>query len=175
MIKKVLFILAVLIFVSVGIKLKHSPNEPLFVGFGITFKADEPTKEEILAEPNTILLSVNYDLALLQKAEQINLTGITITSYNNTKAQTDSTPNIMASNRVVYEGAVAVSRDIKKKYKLHYGDILYIPVLDKYFVIEDLMNKRFSNRIDIFTYDEKQSRSLFYTEQEIKVFRFDRD
>ena len=173
--KKILFILAVILFIAVGIKLKHGTNEPFFVGFGVTFKADEPTKEEILTKPNTLPLSINYDINLLQKAEQFTLTGITITSYNNKANQTDSTPNIMASNRVVYEGAVAISRDIKKNYKLHYGDILYIPVLDKYFVIEDLMNKKYNNRIDIFSYDENQSRRLFYTEQEIKVFRFDRD
>lgn len=172
MTKKILFILAVISFIVVGIKLKHGISEPIFVGVGVTFKAEEP-KEQI-PEPN-ITIPTKYDMALLNQAEQITLAGITITSYNNKVNQTDSTPNIMASNRVVYEGSVAVSRDIKKKYKLYYGDILYIPVLDKYFVIEDLMNKRFSNRIDIFTYDEKQSRSLFYTEQEIKVFRFDRD
>ena len=175
MIKKVLFILVVLVFVLVGIKLKHSPNKPLFVGFGITFKADEPSTEQILSIPNNIAIPINYDITLLQKAKQHKLTNITITSYNNTEKQTDNTPNIMASNRIVYEGAVAVSRDIKHKYKIHYGDLIYVPVLDKYFVIEDLMNRKFNNRIDIFSFDEQASRGIFFTEQDIIVFRFDRD
>ena len=112
------------------------------------------------------LHNVNY--------EEINLDKITITSYNNEVKQTDNTPNIMASNRLVYEGAVAISRDLKTKYNLKWGDLIYIDTLQRYFVIEDLMNERFKNRIDIFSFDKEWSLRLHLKSQRITIYKIKR-
>ena len=112
------------------------------------------------------LHSVNY--------EEINLDKITITSYNNEAKQTDNSPNIMASNRLVYEGAVAISRDLKTKYNLKWGDLIYIDTLQRYFVIEDLMNERFKNRIDIFSFNKDWSLRLHLKSQRITIYKIKR-
>ena len=49
--------------------------------------------------------------------------GLRVTAYNNLPAQSDNTPNIGASNRKVYEGAIALSRDVLADYKVNYGDV----------------------------------------------------
>lgn len=85
------------------------------------------------------------------------LKDITITSYNNHSSQTDSTPNITATNRPVREGMVAVSPDLLKKGIAHYGDLLYISCFDKWYLIEDTMNSRFERRVDIFLFDKQES------------------
>lgn len=112
------------------------------------------------------LHNVNY--------EEINLDKITITSYNNEPKQTDNSPNIMASNRLVYEGAVAISRDLKTKYNLKWGDLIYIDTLQRYFVIEDLMNERFKNRIDIFSFNKDWSLRLHLKSQRITIYKIKR-
>lgn len=85
------------------------------------------------------------------------LKDITVTSYNNHSSQTDSTPNITATNRPVREGMVAVSPDLLKKGIAHYGDLLYISCFDKWYLIEDTMNSRFERRVDIFLFDKQES------------------
>jgi len=112
------------------------------------------------------LHNVNY--------EEINLDKIIITSYNNESKQTDNSPNIMASNRLVYEGAVAISRDLKTKYNLKWGDLIYIDTLQRYFVIEDLMNERFKNRIDIFSFNKDWSLRLHLKSQRITIYKIKR-
>lgn len=85
------------------------------------------------------------------------LKDITVTSYNNHSSQTDSTPNITATNRPTREGMVAVSPDLLKKGIAHYGDLLYISCFDKWYLIEDTMNSRFERRVDIFLFDKQES------------------
>lgn len=85
------------------------------------------------------------------------LKDITVTSYNNHSSQTDTTPNITATNRPVREGIVAVSPDLLKKGTAHYGDLLYISCFDKWYLIEDTMNSRFERRVDVFLFDKQES------------------
>jgi 3D (Asp-Asp-Asp) domain-containing protein len=81
---------------------------------------------------------------------------VTITTYTPTIEECDSTPLITASGFKINEGnprrhrIVAVSRDLKRKYK--FGTKLRIKGAGKYdgtYVVRDVMNKRFRNRIDI--------------------------
>ena len=99
---------------------------------------------------------------------------VKITSYNNVANQTDDSPNIMASNRLVYEGAVAISRDIKQKYKIRYGDIIYIERFNQYYIIEDLMNKRFTNTIDIFKFKRSESLKINFKNQKVIIYKIER-
>jgi 3D (Asp-Asp-Asp) domain-containing protein len=81
---------------------------------------------------------------------------VTITTYSPTVEQTDSTPLITASGFKINESnpkkhrIIAVSRDLKRKYK--FGTKLRIKGAGKYdgtYTVRDVMNKRYTKRIDI--------------------------
>jgi len=84
----------------------------------------------------------------------------TITGYSPQEGETDSTPFITASNKKVNWNElnelhyIAVSRDLMKKYNLEFGDQIFIG-----FQIEDLMNKRITNSVDIFFSNEESARN----------------
>lgn len=143
----------------------------------LKFTSKELTVQNKLPLVNIITqgttINVAYNLHNVNY-EEININNITITSYNNESKQTDNSPNIMASNRLVYEGAVAISRDLKTKYKLKWGDLIYIDTLQRYFVIEDLMNERFKNRIDIFSFNKDWSLRLHLKSQRITIYKIKR-
>ena len=96
---------------------------------------------------------------LLQKAmSKPPVRNVTVTAYNPTTSQCDADPLIAASMRKVRSGTIAVSRDLfdqgwvfGRKVRIEgYG----------IFEINDLMNKRFTQRIDIFMWDEGQARQF---------------
>lgn len=101
-----------------------------------------------------IQVESKYDLSKAEYSERV-IRGVTITSYNNDINQTDDTPNVTASNRPVREGMVAVSRDFLSYAK--YGDLIYVDCFDRWFIVDDTMNKRFTKRVDIFLFDRKES------------------
>ena len=143
-----------------------------------TLKVETPIQEKVIIKyhtPDFVHPFTEYDLQLIEdNSDVIELKDITITSYNNEESQTDTTPHIMASNRMVYEGAVAISRDLKEKYKLKYGDFIYLNWSEKLYVIEDLMNERHKKQVDIFSFDKKWSKKINFKNQEIKIYRLKR-
>lgn len=74
---------------------------------------------------------------------------VTVTCYNPDPKQTDSTPDIGAFNNKVKPGGLAISRDLFESG--------YVPGMKVYlmgvgvFKINDVMNKRWEKRVDIFT------------------------
>ena len=81
---------------------------------------------------------------------------IIVTCYNPVIGQCDYTPDITASAAKINlddplgHRWVAVSRDLKKKLK--YGDRIYIQgtgIYDGIWTVQDIMNKRFSNSVDL--------------------------
>ena len=72
-----------------------------------------------------------------------------ITAYNPTEAQTDSTPNIMASNKEVYEGAIACPRYLKL------GTLIEID--GKVYVCEDRTHKKNDGIFDILMFGEEEA------------------
>lgn len=93
------------------------------------------------------------------------LTSATVTVYHPEESQTDDTPYISASGRFVYEGQVALSRDLFKK-GIKYGDKVEIEGLGE-FVVEDKMNPRFKDSIDIFSFDRNKG---FKVEKVVKIY-----
>jgi len=83
---------------------------------------------------------------------------VTVTAYNPTTSQCDEDPLIAASMRKVRSGTIAVSRDLFNQGWV-FGRKVRIEGLG-IFEINDLMNKRFSQRIDIFMWDEGQARQF---------------
>lgn len=83
---------------------------------------------------------------------------VVATVYHPVPEQTDDTPNITADGtRIEIDNAsdyryIAVSRDLHKRYggNFDFNDIVYInsDELSGFYIIKDLMNKRFTRRID---------------------------
>lgn len=133
----------------------------------------KPIEKSVIQRFNNSYECLNIKFSL-NETKRIDISNVTITSYNNEVEQCDDTPNIMASNRLVYEGAVAISRDLKSKYRIKYGDLVYIKVLDSFFVIEDTMNERIKNTIDIFKFDKKESLKINFKNQDVIVYKVKR-
>lgn len=99
------------------------------------------------------------EVRLLQKAASAPpVRTVTVTAYNPSTEQCDSDPLIAASMRKVRLGTIAVSRDLFDQGWV-FGRKVRIEGLG-IFEINDLMNKRFSQRIDIFMWDEGQARQF---------------
>lgn len=153
---------------------KTLQNILLFVFFTVCiYNILKPVEKHIIQRFNNSYERINVKLSL-QETKRIDASNITITSYNNEIRQCDDTPNIMASNRLVYEGAVAISRDLKKKHNIKYGDLVYIKVFDSFFVIEDTMNERIKNTIDVFKFDKKESLKINFKNQDVIIYKIKR-
>jgi 3D (Asp-Asp-Asp) domain-containing protein len=89
---------------------------------------------------------------------------VTLTTYKANESETDSTPNITASGFKITNPKkhkiIAVSRDLKKKYK--FGQKIRITNAGKYngtYRVHDVMNKRYRKRIDILIgHNDKQTK-----------------
>jgi 3D (Asp-Asp-Asp) domain-containing protein len=78
-----------------------------------------------------------------------------VTAYTSVPEETDSTPFITASGQMVRDGIVATNL-------LPFGTDVMIPSLfgDKVFVVEDRMNKKMGNSLDIWM--PTKSKALFF-------------
>ncbi|MDH3217854.1 MAG: 3D domain-containing protein, partial [Candidatus Krumholzibacteria bacterium] len=78
---------------------------------------------------------------------------VVATGYSSSIRETDSTPFITASNTQTRLGILAMSRDLLKRYTagapFDFGDHVHVPGLGE-FIVEDSMNSRWNNRIDIW-------------------------
>jgi 3D (Asp-Asp-Asp) domain-containing protein len=95
----------------------------------------------------------NYPIKI---SKPISYETVTLTTYTPTVGETDSTPHITASGFKIdtinpkKHRIIAVSRDLKKKWP--FGTKVRIKSAEKYngvYTVEDVMNKRYKNRIDI--------------------------
>ena len=84
---------------------------------------------------------------------------VSISAYNPTEAQCDSDPLIMANNRRVFVGAVALSRDIERDYGLKFGDPVFLKDHGT-FIFADRMNKRWKRKVDIFMWKYKDAKQF---------------
>lgn len=80
---------------------------------------------------------------------------LTVTAYNPTVEQCDDDPLVAASLRKVKPGTVAVSRDLFDAGWV-FGKKIRIEGLG-IFEINDLMNARFTNSIDVFMWDQDKA------------------
>lgn len=95
---------------------------------------------------------------------------ITVTKYNPEPKQTDSTPFIMASNKRVFTGAIALSRDLEEKYNLKFGDIVCLEELGC-FSFQDRMNKKWTNRADLFEWSKKEAKRFGAVQDKLIIVR----
>ena len=112
------------------------------------------------------------ELRVNEMIETITPEIVTLTTYKANEAETDSTPNITASGFKITNPKkhriIAVSRDLKKKYK--FGQKIRIVGAGKYsgtYRVQDVMNKRYRKRIDILVGANDKQTKL----RKIKIYK----
>ncbi|BCS88621.1 3D domain-containing protein [Pseudodesulfovibrio sediminis] len=97
---------------------------------------------------------------------------VTVTAYNSTRAQTDSTPNRAAWNNRLKPGmkVIAVSRDLISEGLTNQTEV-YIEGFDEPYVVMDKMNSRFKRRIDIYFGKDVQAAREFGEQKAVIYWR----
>ena len=128
-----------------------------------------------------ILFIIPMEINMMEKEIEMEIKGIepdivTVTTYSPTVEQTDSTPLITASGFKINpknpkkQRIVAVSRDLKRKYK--FGKKIRITGIGKLsgtYTVRDVMNRRFTKKIDILINPEDDG-NLF---KKVKLYPID--
>lgn len=114
-------------------------------------------------------LEPNYNLTtniILDEKPTSHSYNCTLTAYSATVDQTNSDPYKTAlMEKPVVGGTVAVSQDLKR----YLGNSVYISGYGV-FRVNDLMNKRYSNRVDLFVKDKKTAMRFGKKENVLVVF-----
>lgn len=88
---------------------------------------------------------------------------VVATGYSSTVWETDATPFVTAANTRTREGVLAMSRDLLARYTpgapFNFGDRVYMSGLG-YFIVEDSMNQRWDNRVDVWFPSREQARNF---------------
>jgi 3D (Asp-Asp-Asp) domain-containing protein len=103
--------------------------------------------------------TVNEALTRVRYRRTVRLVPVFVTAYNPTVTQTDSTPQITASNKRVKPGIVGLSRDLEEEFGFQFGDTVVIEGIGR-FVFEDRMNKRWTRRVDILMLSIKAAKEF---------------
>jgi 3D (Asp-Asp-Asp) domain-containing protein len=88
---------------------------------------------------------------------------VVATGYSSTIQETDDTPFVTASNTRTRRGVLALSRDLLKRYTadapFDFGDRVHLSGLGN-FIVEDSMNRRWDNRIDLWFASSAEARKF---------------
>ncbi len=151
----------------------------LFWGFHVNSEARHATEiKNILAEEMQVKDSLATYIEEMAAALDLFTEGhpLVFTAYNALVGQTDDTPNITASNKQIFPGVLALSRELITRYghggDIQYGDKVWMVVPMQ---VEDTMNKRWRERGDVYmlNYDEarqfgRRSGILYHEADEIE-------
>jgi len=96
--------------------------------------------------------NIKIFITLIALTGSINAKIVYATAYTSTRSQTDSTPCIAASGANICKmhkrgiRTIAVSRNLLKRYPLGSR----VKIENKTYIVEDTMNKKWLDRIDIY-------------------------
>jgi len=105
-----------------------------------------------------LLLTLMLTITLLSSSQ----VKVVATVYNAVPAQTNSDPSHTASmfkldlSNPYKHKIIAVSRDLLKEYPMHTKVLIEGTSYDGIYTVEDKMNKRYENRIDILINQDMQ-------------------
>lgn len=112
----------------------------------------ETSVRELLAEQNRLSQMLLDTGHAMRSGDQV-VVKVVATGYSSTVMETDDTPFITAANTPTREGILALSRDLLSHYTsgapFSFGDRVRIPGVGE-FIVEDSMNARWSNRVDVW-------------------------
>jgi len=106
-------------------------------------KLSKPLEVKTIVSPKV----VTTKQVTKHKKQELGVVPVQITMYTNRHTRT-------ASGTIPKIGTIAVSRDLKKKYK--YGSWVYLKGYGK-FQVTDLMHNKWRKRVDIWTPSTKQA------------------
>lgn len=124
---------------------------------GVTFTAIRNHNEDVAMKQKILIKNIKHiPIKPIEKVTEV----VTVTMYNATRGQCDSSPFITADNsRINPKKAsdhkwIAMSRDMLKRWggRFNYGDRVRITGTkhkDGIYEVRDTMNKRYTKRIDI--------------------------
>lgn len=116
-------------------------------------------------DKNSYLATQNFLIAINPINAPTIIKKVVVTGYSSTPDQTDDTPFITASNKLVRDGIVACNF-------LDFGTKIRLPELfgDKIFVVEDRMHEKYStNHIDIWFPDRETAQNFGIKETILEI------
>lgn len=121
----------------------------------------------------TLKLAANKrDIAVAPvSVNEIFLGEFKVTAYRSVRAATDNSPYWSSIGIHTNPWMVAVSQDFLKDGRLQYNDVIFIEGIG-FKVVGDAMNKRFTNRFDVWveTYKEEQQFHREFGKKKLKVY-----
>lgn len=133
----------------------------IFAVAGAVATAVAYSHHEIIIEPSS--MSQPYLVATVLWAKVSDGMVRTVTAYTASVDETDSEPEIMASGKRVYVGAIACPRDIPLKTKVEIGG--------KEYVCEDRMALKNDGKYDIFVGSKAEAYAFGRQELEVKILK----
>ena len=152
------------------IKLKYAILGSIIPMF-VVFHYSNNIIDELYNEINTLRNNGYGECFELQEFD------VTVTTYNPTRAQTDSTPNQTADGTIIKPWKatdyryVAISRDLLSRWggPFNYGDYIIIEGTDGWdgvYQVRDTMNPKWVKRVDILTTNSR----FKYTD--VKMYKY---
>jgi len=120
--------------------------------FLFTHKNDTVKDFDQKLKPIELTIPIRYKIDITDVI--ITKENVLVTCYSNRPQETDSTPNITATDRLVYSGSCAVSQDLFRK-TIYPGDLIYIVKLNKWFIVEDTTNIKHQKLVDVFYFKDE--------------------
>ena len=132
----------------------------------------------VLADTNTILPAINTNFEVSspktivdeektsETLKVIKKQKTTVTAYSSTVDQTDSSPFYTASGTHVHNGTIA-SNFLKFGTKVRFPSIYP----DRIFIVEDRMNVRFNDRVDIWFPTRQEAKNFGAKRLEIEILQ----
>jgi len=137
----------------------------LIIGAIIGFNLTKDIKRDYKPPPQITIMQGNTLIAVSPIAMIKGRVYGVLTKYTNRVEETDDTPNIMASGRTVYIGAIACPSN------LDFGTTIKID--GKNYTCEDRMAKRYRNKnhFDIFEFDYNEAREFGRQQKEVIIYK----
>jgi peroxiredoxin len=116
---------------------------------------------------NTLIENLKSELSTIkEKYDEIQiLNNIDVSAYTLSKKETDENPNEAAWGKPIVGKTCAVSRDLS--YLKH--KFIKIDGFDTVLFVNDTMNSRFKNSVDVLVKDKKMANSVGRSERRIIV------
>ena len=126
-------------------------------------------------KPSFYFMTIMSIISLMGCAEAEQSLTVTASAYTSTVGETDSTPNLAAWGDTLKPGmkSIAVSRDLIKLGLTHQQEVR-IEGFDGKYTVLDKMNKRWTNKIDIYMGEDIEKANQ-WGKQEVVIYWIDQD
>ncbi|WP_028867042.1 3D domain-containing protein [Psychromonas arctica] len=126
-------------------------------------------------KPSFYFMTIMSIISIMGCAEAEQSLTVTASAYTSTMGETDSTPNLAAWGDTLKPGmkSIAVSRDLIKLGLTHQQEVR-IEGFDGKYTVLDKMNKRWTNKIDIYM-GENVEKANQWGKQEVVIYWINKD